>query len=61
MNSTERLGTQPPNSADGFAVFSDIRATRQPSLALRPDIGPHRTPTRAREYMSQSMTPRCGT
>jgi hypothetical protein len=35
MNSTERLVPVPPMSADGFTVFSGIRTSRQPPLALR--------------------------
>jgi hypothetical protein len=35
MNSAERLVPVPPMSAHGFAVFSEIRTSRQSSLALR--------------------------
>jgi hypothetical protein len=44
MNSTERLVPVPPMSAEGFAVFSKIRTSGQPTLALRDAVRAGRIP-----------------
>jgi hypothetical protein len=44
MNSTERLVPVPRMSADGFAVFSEIRASGHPPLALHDAVGAGRIP-----------------
>jgi hypothetical protein len=44
MNSAERLVPVPPMSASGFAVFSEVRTSGQPSLALRDAVRANRIP-----------------
>lgn len=46
MNSVERLVPVPPLSAAGFTVFSEIRTSGQPPLALRDALRAGRIPVR---------------
>lgn len=44
MNSAERLVPVPPMSASGFAVFSEVRTSGQPPVALRDAVRAGRIP-----------------